>query len=300
MAALTTSSLYLPQEYAGRIIAKAGETSAIAKLSPSQGQTFTTKEHIILSADPEAEWVAEGAQKSSSEVTTTRILSAIHKAQVSVRMTDEVVYADEDTRLGLMETVYDKLGEATGRALDYGIFHGVSPLTGATVQGMTALSSTANQQTLSGTPQQEVDELPDAIIAAGYVPNGVALSVGFANTLRKARNATTGAREFPEIQLDPTKVGSLGGLTAAVSGTVNGTRVAGANSTWGTKCVAFAGDYSLIKWGIVRDMGVEVIRYGDPDGAGDLRRTNEVLLRAEILYAWAVLDPLGFTCLKTA
>lgn len=132
--------------------------------------------------------VAEGAQKSSSDVTTTRILSAIHKAQVSVRMTDEVVYADEDTRLGLMETVYDKLGEATGRALDYGIFHGVSPLTGATVQGMTALSATANQQTISGTPQQEVDELPDAIIAAGYVPNGVALSV--ASPTRCARPAT--------------------------------------------------------------------------------------------------------------
>lgn len=299
MAALTTAGLYLPQEYAGRIIAKAGDTSVIARLSPSQGQTFTTKEHIIFGADPEAEWVAEGAQKSGSEISTTRVLSTTHKAQVSVRMTDEVVYADEDTRLGLMEAVYDKLGEAVGRALDYGIIYGVSPLTGAAVTGMTALFSQANQIVSAGDIVDDVDSMPDEIIEAGYVPNAVALDTAFANELRKLRNAGTGERVYPEIQLDPTKTGTLGGLTAAVSGTIGGRRVK-IGQQFGTPVQALCGDYSLIKWGIVRDMGMEVIKFGDPDGLGDLRRTNEVVVRAEVIYAWAVLDPLGFTCLRSA
>lgn len=297
MATLTTGDLYLPVEYAGRIIAKAGDTSAIAKLSPSQAQTFTTKEHIIFGADPEAEFVAEGAQKASQDITVSRVLSAIHKAQVSVRLTDEVLVADEDTRLGLLETVFDKMGEATGRALDYGIFHAVSPLDGTTVPGMTALTTTSNQQYATADPIADVDALPDLIIEAGYVPNGIAMATTYANELRKVRNQYTNVREFPEIALDPTRTGSLGGLSVAVSGTVQGRRVSDGGSGFGTDILAIAGDYSLIKWGIVRNMGVEVIRFGDPDGLGDLRRTNEVLVRAELLYAWAVLDPLGFTTL---
>lgn len=39
---------------------------------------------------------------------------------------------------------------------------------------------------------------------------------------------------------------------------------------------------------------MEIIEYGDPDGQGDLKRTNEVVLRAEAWVGWGILDKSAF------
>ncbi|MDY5137592.1 phage major capsid protein, partial [Actinotignum sanguinis] len=57
-----------------------------------------------------------------------------------------------------------------------------------------------------------------------------------------------------------------------------------------TNVRAIVGDFNNgIRWGIQKELPLEVIPYGDPDGAGDLKRKNEVALRLEIVYAWYVL-----------
>ena len=43
-----------------------------------------------------------------------------------------------------------------------------------------------------------------------------------------------------------------------------------------------------IRWGIQRQLPVELIQFGDPDGQGDLKRKNQVALRLETVYAWYV------------
>ena len=50
----------------------------------------------------------------------------------------------------------------------------------------------------------------------------------------------------------------------------------------------------------IRDLGLEVIETGDPDGLGDLKRLNQIAYRLEIVYSWAVIDPAGFAVLKSA
>ena len=61
------------------------------------------------------------------------------------------------------------------------------------------------------------------------------------------------------------------------------------------------GDFSTIKWGMVRDMTSEIIEYGDPDNTGqDLKGYNQVAYRTEAVLAYAVLDPKAFAILKTA
>ena len=299
MAALTTTTLQLPNELVTPIVKKISDQSVIAKLSPSVPQVFLNSQYTVFNQEPEAEFVAEGANKSSSDISMAPVIAETHKAVTTVRMTDEVQIADEDSLLGVLSTVTDAMGNAGARALDYGIIHAVSPLQGTAISGVTALRTAANQQTATSDTVADVDALPDAIIAAGFVPNGIALATTYANTLRKVRN-TDGYRMFPEISLNPADTSAVGGLAAAVSGTVQGRRVAGANSTWGTKLLALAGDYSMVKWGIVRNIGVEVIRYGDPDGLGDLRRSNQIALRTEIYYSWAVIDPHAFTALVSA
>ena len=299
MAAITTTMLQLPNELVSPIITKISDESVIAKLSPSVPQVFLNSQYTVFTQEPEAEFVAEGANKSDGAETLAPVIAETHKAVTTIRLTDEVQIADEDAMLGIIEASRDKIALAGARALDYGIIHAVSPLQGTTVSGMTALANTANQQTATATPVADVDTLPDAIINAGYAPNGVALATTYANTLRKVRN-NDGYRQFPEISLNPNDVSSVGGLAAAVSGTVQGRRVGYGTQNVGTKLLALAGDFSMIKWGIVRNMGIEVIRYGDPDGLGDLRRTNQIALRAEVFYSWAVIDPLAFTALKSA
>lgn len=298
MPAISTTTLQLPNELVTPIISKISDESVIAKLSPSVPQVFLNSQYTVFTQDPEAEFVAEGAQKSAGIGSMTPVVAETHKAVTTVRMNDEVQIADQDAMLGIISTITDKMALAGARALDYGIIHGVSPLQGTAVTGMTPLRTAANQQTATADADADVDALPDAIITAGYVPNGIALSTTFANTLRKVRDGN-GYHMFHEISLNPADTSTVGGLAAAVSGTVQGRRVAGANSTWGTNLLALAGDFSMVKWGIVRNIGVEVIRYGDPDGLGDLRRNNQIALRTEIYYSWAVIDPLAFTALHS-
>ena len=124
--------------------------------------------------------------------------------------------------------------------------------------------------------------------------SGIALSKKFANDLRKVRVKNTMARLYPEIPIN-LKTGSLEGINAATSSTVSGKL-----ATTATNVLAILGDFSLIKWGIVRDLGLDVITMGDPDGLGDLKRLNQVAYRLEVVYSWAVLDPKGFAVLKSA
>ena len=57
-----------------------------------------------------------------------------------------------------------------------------------------------------------------------------------------------------------------------------------------TNVKAFVGDFSMIQWGVQKSIGLEVIRYGDPDGGGDLKRNNQVAFRAEVVYGWGFGD----------
>ena len=57
-----------------------------------------------------------------------------------------------------------------------------------------------------------------------------------------------------------------------------------------TKVFGFAGNFDAIRWGIQKSIGLELIKYGDPDGGGDLKRNNQVAFRTEVVYGWGVAD----------
>ena len=55
------------------------------------------------------------------------------------------------------------------------------------------------------------------------------------------------------------------------------------------------GDFEgAFRWGYADQIPMEVIQFGDPDGQGDLKRTNEVVLRAEAWIGWGILDKEAF------
>lgn len=290
---LITTSLPIPEKYFETIITGVRNNSVVASLATATPQAFTNANHIVFSQDPLAEYVGEGGNKSSSPVGVRTVPAKIHKLQTTVRMTNEVQWLDEDNREGLLTAIFEKMNRAMADGIDYGMLHGFNPLGGATTENLLAqaIVPNATQVTATSDVLADIDGLADAVLE-NYDVNGIALDRMFANELRKLRVEATGARMFPEIglTLDP---GNLEGLKAVASGNVSGNKL---GVTTGTK--AIVGDWSQVKWGFVRNMGIEPIYYGDPDGNGDLKRTNQVAYRVEMVIAMAVLDPEAFAVLK--
>lgn len=291
--ALTTAKITLPTDVAVGIVNKASDTSTIAALSPSTPMLFRDQDYMVFNPTAEAEVVEEGAQKGAYEVSTSPVTAKRVKLQTTTRVTSELEWADEDNRTQIIESIVSDQAAAFARALDYVLYHAVNPKDGTALSGYTALSGTATQVTSTGDAVKDMDALVDAI-AATYDINGIALSKAFAASLRKVRVPSTGMRLYPEIPMN-LQPGTVEGVKAATSGTVSG-----ALAKTATNVLAFAGDFSVIKWGLVRDMTAQVIPYGDPDGAGDLQRTNQIAYRTEGVYGFAVLDPKAIACLKAA
>ena len=107
--------------------------------------------------------------------------------------------------------------------------------------------------------------------------------------LAKAQN-NAGYPLFPELAWGGNP-GSINGLALDVNSTVS----------YGNSLVeAYAGDFqNAFKWGYAKQIPVEIIPYGDPDGNGDLKRTNQVFLRAEAWIGWGILDATAFGLIAT-
>lgn len=101
-AALTTAKIVLPKEVAKGIVKKSRDASVIQTLSPATPMLFKDVSHVLFTKEPEAEFVAEGGNKGPSDVEFKPIPGEIHKAQVTVRLSDEVKWADEDSQLEII------------------------------------------------------------------------------------------------------------------------------------------------------------------------------------------------------
>ena len=291
---MDTTKIKLPVSVATEITKKAKDTSTIAALSPAEPQLFLDKDYMVFNGSSEAEVVAEGAQKSSYDETLTTVVGKRFKVQTTTRVTSELKWADEDNQLEIIQNIQADQAKALGRVLDYVIYHAFNPKPKTTLDGFTALSTSAVQVTASGDDVEDIDALAEAV-SDEYDINGIAMSKTWAARLRKLRVPATGMRLYPEIPIS-LQVGNLDGIPAATSGTVNGRLI-----TPDTKVLAFLGDFSLIKWGVVRDIWSEIIAYGDPDQTGkDLKAYNQIAYRTEAVYSYAILDPKGIAVLKEA
>lgn len=307
--ALQTTGIVLPKSVVSVIGAQAKDTSTVAALSPSKPEIFADETYLVFNGNSEAEVVAEGSQKGAYTESVEPVVASRATIQTTTRVSNQLKWADEDDQLHIVDAIQEDQTKALGRALDYLVYHAVNPKTGAAISSYTALSAATgvNDVYLGAAVASaddddwvaSIDSMAEAVNDL-YDINGFALSKTYANALRKVRVPDTLARLYPEIPLN-LKVGNIEGIPAAVSGTVNGRLVSDGESTptYGTDILGIMGDYSLIKWGLVRDIKAEIIEYGDPDGAGDLKRLNQIAFRTEAVLAWAVIDPAAFAILHS-
>jgi hypothetical protein len=287
MATFATGSLSIPKQKLDPWLGKIRNGSAVASLSTPIPMTYGEGESWTFDIG-EAEYVAEGGAKGASTVTPTSKTVKPFKFHKTLRFNEEVLWADEDRQLEVIDEILDLIQPSLSRALDFGVFHEINPTGGAVVAAMNGgLTDTTNlvEDVAANAPYVSLDAADALVLADGYMPRDVALAPAYAARFAARRNTTSEQKLYPDFRLG-TEVSELDGHRASVSNTVSGTGVIAVD----TKVLAFVGNFDTIRWGVQKSIGLEVIRYGDPDGGGDLKRYNQVAFRAEVVYGWGIAD----------
>lgn len=290
MAALITSDFEIPAEISAGIFEKAQKGSTLAQLSGARPQKFGKQQVFVLTAPPKAELVGEAAQKSPTPASYSSKTVNPFKLQVTMRFSQEVQWADEDTQIGVLQDLASNAGIALGRALDLVGIHKINPLTGTVSELVKeGLIDTKQLTTLVGTKYDEaVEAAAGTVISAGYTPTGIAMDPALSFGLSTMRD-TTGRKIYPELGFGQ-NITNFAGMNAAVSDTVSAKNEISVAS----KLLGITGQFDAFRWGVQRSIGAHLIEYGDPDGLGDLQRSNQVAIRAEIVYGIGIMDSNAF------
>ncbi len=290
MAALITSDFDIPNDIAAEIFKKAQTGSALARLSGARPQKFGKQTAWTLTAPPKAEIVGEGGQKSPTPTTYAPKTITPVKLQVTMRFSQEVQWADEDTQIGVLQDLAENAGIALGRALDLVGIHKINPLTG-TVSALVkdGIVDTTQAATLAdGKYDQAVEAAAGLVIGNGYTPSGIALDPTLSFGIATMRDGE-GRKLYPEIGYGQ-NLTNFQGMNAAVSDTVSAKN----EIKTASNLIGIVGQFDAFRWGVQRSIGAHLIEFGDPDGLGDLQRQNQIAIRAEIVYGIGIMDKNAF------
>lgn len=270
----------------------------LSRLAPQAPEIKVgSTDHFTFTGTPKAELVGESAPKSSQDGTPGKVTSKTYKVQVTYRYSNEVQWEDEDYQTQLVDGLVGNIATALNRALDLIAIHGVNPLTGVvSAQVSEYFDRTGNgvhRVTAGATADGDLEAMAALLQGSGYVATGIGFDPTYAGQLARSRDAD-GRKLYPELGLG-FGFDNFQGLSAASSDTVSGRQELAAGSAT-TK--AIMGDFNAFKWGVAREVPLELIEYGDPDGNGDLKRTNEVAIRAEAVLGFAIFDPKAFALVE--
>lgn len=287
MAALNTGDLFLPTQIMNGIVEKAKTGSTIMALSGREPMRFGAAAIVTFDDDLTAEFVEESGPKSPDTAAPDHVVAAPHKAVVNFRTSDEFKIADEDYQLGVLDAFEAKCARALARGLDLGAYYRLNPRTGNEISTWTNyLNATTNRVEIGEAADIDVETAAGLVIGDGYTPTGIALDPSYGWTLATARYID-GRKKFPELGLG-VDVTSFSGLSASTSSTVSGKPKDGDAADTGVRSIV--GNFQQgIRWGIQRQFPFRLLEFGDPDNTGrDLAGHNEILFRAEVIYAWYV------------
>lgn len=295
MAVFGTGDLKnLPRNISDGLVKKSQSLSTLSQLSGAEPQRFGEHDIITLNGRPRAEFVDPGADKSSTTIEFGAVTALPHKAQVTLRFDEEVQWADEDYQLGVLAEVGVAGGEALSRALDLGAIHAINPLSGTRITGWDNRIANAEKSVEVGADAElTIEDAVGLLMADQETPTGIAFDPSLSWKLATLRY-NDGRKKFPEMSLTG-QIGNYAGLAAATGNTVSGRPEA---EDQGLR--AIVGDFQRgFRWGVQRQIPIELIKFGDPDGQGDLKRKNQIALRIEIVYGWYVFED-QFALVKNA
>ena len=293
MASIAKSTLF-PADLVNQMFSKVTGHSSIAKLSAQKPLSFAGNEVMVFSLDNEVSIVGEGAAKPAGDGTVSAVTIVPVKVVYQARVNDEFIYAADEKRVEYLEAFADGFSKKIARGLDIMAFHGINPAAGTT----SSLIGTNSFDTCTAVDSYvytaaETD-LTAAIAGIDGDVNGIALSKSFAVSLA-ATTLAGGQRPYEEFMWGGNP-GAIRGIACDVNDTVS------VSASTATADCAIIGDFqNAFRWGFSKNVPLEVIEYGNPDGGTyDLKQANQVLLRAEAYVGWGILNPDAFARVKTA
>lgn len=289
MAVLSKGTLFAP-ELVTDLVNKVKGKSSLAVLTAEEPVPFNGQKEFTFTMDSEIDVVAENGKKSHGGISITPRTIVPIKVEYGARVSDEFMYASEEAQVTVLKSFNDGFAKKVAKGLDLMAMHGINPRTGlaSAVIGDNHFD-TAVTQTVEYVAASIDDNIESAIAlvkgSEGEV-NGMALSPIASSALAALK--INGARVYPELAWGANP-GAINGLKTDINKTVSSAEAI-------AKDRAIVGDFtSSFRWGYAKEIPVEVIQYGDPDGSGnDLKNYNQVYLRAELLLGWAILDATSF------
>ena len=294
-----------PEELVPGMINKVRGKSSLATLSTQMPIAFTGNKLFTFSFDKDVAIVGENAAKPVGDATLGAVTVSPVKVVYQMRASDEFMTASDEYQLGILRAFGDGWARKLARGIDIMAFHRANPATGtvSTLLQTTACFDTAvtTNVVIAGSGSGQVsgaDAQVEAAIAqveAGeHEVTGMAMAPAFRSSLA-AITLQSGEAKFPELAWGNAP-SVINGLEVSVNPTVSTL----GNST-ASLDLAIVGNFEdYFRWGYAKEMPIEVIEYGDPDGQGDLKKLNQVLIRGEAYVGFSVLDPSAFSIIKSA
>lgn len=293
--AMKAGTLFKP-ELVTELIDKVQGKSVLAKLSAQTPIPFNGVEQFIFNLEGNAQIVGEGEQKLGNKAKLTSKIIKPLKFVYQARITDEFKNASEEKRMNFLSAYMDGFAKKIAEAFDLAALHGLEPksMTDATFRATNSFDGVINGSIVTYDETKIDENLESAVqqvTARGCEVNGIALSPAAGQALAKVK--VNGVVQYPEFRFGQNP-DSFYGMKSDIN--KNLTVTGGSAET----DHAIVGDFqNRFKWGYSENIPMEIIEYGDPDGAGrDLKAYNEICLRAEAFIGWGILDEDAFARVK--
>ncbi|MDZ5548248.1 phage major capsid protein [Enterococcus cecorum] len=293
---LKAGTLFKP-ELVKELISKVQGKSVLAKLSAQTPIPFNGTEQFIFNLEGNAQIVGEGEQKGAGKATlTSKVIKPI-KFVYQARITDEFKYASEEKQIQYLQSFSDGFAKKIAEAFDIAALHGLEPksMSDASFRATNSFDGqiTANVVTYAeATFDDNIEAAVQQVTAKGGTVTGIAISPVGGQALAKIKDTNKNPL-YPEFRFGQNP-NSFYGMASDIN--KNLTVTGGTAET----DHAIVGDFqNMFKWGYAENIPLEIIEYGDPDGAGrDLKAYNEICLRAEAFIGWGILDTDAFARVK--
>lgn len=296
MGSILTKGALFPAQLTNELFNLVRGKSSLAKLSGQTPIPFNGETVFTFSLDSEVDLVAENGAKSNGGGTIGTVSMQPVKVEYGMRVSDEFKYAAEEIQLQYLTAFAEGFANKVARGLDIMAIHGVNP---RSKQDASALTNKNFDDVItnvvtydSSAPQDNVTAAIALVQGAEHDVTGMAMAPAFKSALAAIKTgANLNTPLFPELGWGA-DVQSINGLPVDANSTVN------FNSNADRAIVGNFADF--FKWGIARQIPIEVIEYGNPDNSelGDLKGHNQVYIRGEVYLGWAILVPDAFAIVK--
>lgn len=264
---VNTTTIELPSEVSNKILQKVQEDSSVMSLAqyinlPGLGATIP-----VITGDPEAEWVAETAEKPVSRPSLSKKTMQAYTLAVIVPFSNQF----KNNMPALYEAIVERLPRALAQKFDATVFHGAAP--GSNFDTF----ATCTAQSLGSDAYAALVAADADVAAHNGITNGIVLAPAGKSKLLGATDSTgrplfinnVAEGAIPMILGNPTKQSK-----AAYKNVVSGNDVLGV-----------VGDWTQALYGVSQKLSLSISDQAtltDGDTTLNLWQRNMFAVRAEI------------------